>query len=414
MSQAASRTTREDVRSPTGLESCPAVKPGLVEIPLDSEIVVYDPQADALHRLDPTASVVWSHLDGAMTLGTLTSRVAASYRMPVDVVRSDVVRLARSLWDRGLLAGSPTASKPRMAASPLASTRHELDLGDRPLPDAPCTTPRYRALEHAFEIATNDAAVRDYLADVLVELADAVPGAAARYELLDHATAVDHGQWRYLIRYDGDVLAATQTLERALSLVLGHINSEAVRRSAPRYPLVHAAAAVRDGVAVLLPAPAGSGKTTTVAGLVNKAGFDYLTDEAVAIDPATLLAQPYPKALSVDEGSWEALADLQPAHAELVDGQWQVPARDIRPGAVAAPAPVGFVVAPTYGRDATTRLEPMSRGQMLVHLADSTFRLQDAPQRNLDVLSRMLQHANCYRLELSDLDDAVRLVAELV
>ena len=46
-----------------------------------------------------------------------------------------------------------------------------------------------------------------------------------------------------------------------------------------------------------------SGKTTLVAGLV-LAGLRYLTDEAVAIRPADGGITPFPKALSVDHGSW--------------------------------------------------------------------------------------------------------------
>jgi hypothetical protein len=164
---------------------------------------------------------------------------------------------------------------------------------------------------------------------------------------------------------------------------------------------------------VLLPAPAESGKTTTIAGLV-RAGFGYLTDEAVAIDPDTLLAQPYPKALSVDRGSWEVLADLRPPHDDRVAGQWQLPSRLIRPNAVSGPAPVRFVVTPAYAAGSTTRLEPISPGEMLVGLADGTFQFQDDAQRNLAVLARVVTSADCYRLTVGDLDRAVLLIEELV
>src|SRR5690606_33425082 len=127
--------------------------------------------------------------------------------------------------------------------------------------------------------------------------------------------------------------------------------------------------------------------TTTVAGLV-RAGFRYLTDEAVAIDPDTMLALPYPKAMSVNRGSWQALGDLRPPHAHFVAGQWQLPARSIRPDAVAEPSSVRFAVLPRYRPGATTSLEPVSRAEMLVQLADSAFHFQRAPRRNLSVLAR--------------------------
>jgi hypothetical protein len=50
---------------------------------------------------------------------------------------------------------------------------------------------------------------------------------------------------------------------------------------------------------------------------------------------------------------------------------------------------------------------------MLVRLADSTFEFQAAPQRNLGVLARIVEQADCYRLPISDLRDGVQLIAEL-
>ena len=50
-------------------------------------------------------------------------------------------------------------------------------------------------------------------------------------------------------------------------------------RAFPRYLVVHASAVARDGVAVIFPAEADSGKSTLATILV-EAGFDYLTDEA--------------------------------------------------------------------------------------------------------------------------------------
>ena len=76
--------------------------------------------------------------------------------------------------------------------------------------------------------------------------------------------------------------------------------------------LVHAGAVEWDGHAALFPAPMESGKTTLVAGLV-RAGARYLSDEAAAIDPETLLVHPFPKSLTIGAGSWEVLADLAPA-----------------------------------------------------------------------------------------------------
>ncbi|MFW6033729.1 MAG: PqqD family peptide modification chaperone [bacterium] len=394
---------------PVGAEPGPAPKPGLVCVPIDGETVVYDPGSDVLHRLDGPASAVWERLDGTETVHAIADHLAEGFGVPEKTARTDVAGLAETLRERGLLDGSP-APEPARPTTEEAPIR---EAGPTVLPLASAAAPyrvgRYRALEHTFEVATSDAAVRDYLAGVLTDLAMSDDGGgrpASRYEVVAHRA-------RWIVRDGGEAVLATDWLDRALYALLWHINAETVRRSAPRYPVVHAAAATYGDVAVLLPAPPDAGKTTTVAGLV-RAGLGYLSDEAVAIDPTSLRALPYPKALSVDRGSWKVLSDLRPPHDHQIDGQWQLPASSIRPGAVAAAAPVRFVLLPSYEPGAATRLEPAHRAEMLVCLADSTFHFQDAPRRNLTVLARVLEDAACYRLVLGDLDEAVRLVGELV
>jgi hypothetical protein len=163
---------------------------------------------------------------------------------------------------------------------------------------------------------------------------------------------------------------------------------------------------------MLLPAPQESGKTTTVSGLV-RAGFGYLTDEAAAIEPDTLRIRPFAKALSIDRGSWEVLPELRPAHADVVTGQWQVPASRLRSGAVAAPTRPGLVVTPRYRAGSTTALTRITRADMLVVLADATFAFHANPGRNLEVLGRVVTDCACFRLTIGDLGHAVDLLLGL-
>ena len=388
------------------LDARPEPKAGLVVQPIDGEVVIYDPEADALHHLEPTAAAVWALLDGDRSVRAVAADLAGVYGAAEESVRRDILELAKVMHERGLLAGTAgvAASTGRRATS---GPTGEFDLGDHPLPPSRYVTRAFRGLEHSFEVATTDVAVRDFLDQIFVDLGHEGIGERARYELVALA------ETRYLVRYEDRVVVVTGRLDRALAVLLWHINAEVVRRSAPCYPLVHAAAAAWNGSAVLLAAAPESGKTTTVAGLVQQAGFDYLTDEAVAIEPRSLLARPYPKPLSIDRGSWEALADLQPAHGDPVTGQWQVAADSIRPGSVAAPAPIRFVVEPAYDADTTTRLEPLARGAMLTKLADSTFDFQADPRRNLGVLAKVVEQADCYRLPISDLHVGVELIEKL-
>jgi hypothetical protein len=385
------------------LDSYPARKDGLVTTVIDGETAVYDRVTDKLHLLDRSATAVWQRLDGSRALGEIADDIAAAYGVAEHVALRDVTTLAAALGDQGLLSGSAAApgSPPQPVAMPASGGG----------PTAPLPAPRhvigpYRGLEHSFDIATSDGGVASYLDRILADLRDGGRGEVARYDLVGAGS-------QYVVRHDQETVVMTGRLDRALAVLLWHINSEVVRRSTPCYPVVHAAAAVKGGVTVLLPAAPSSGKTTTVAGLISRAGFGYVSDEAVGIDPATLLTKHYPKPLSIDRGSWPALPELRPEH-DLVTGQWQVPARSIVPRPATAQAPIRFVIEPAYDPAARTRLVPVTRGTMLMRLADSAFNFASAPERNLAVLARVAEGAECYRLPVSDLDQAIALIDDLM
>ncbi|MFN2538031.1 MAG: hypothetical protein ABR549_07750 [Mycobacteriales bacterium] len=269
------------------------------------------------------------------------------------------------------------------------------------------TTRPFTALQHSFRVRVYDAELASYLEQVYRTL----PAGAAEvseYSVIDRG----EGEGRYAVYCNDERVELTASRERAMAILMWHVNQEAVRSTVDSHVVLHAAAAERDGITVLLPAAMEAGKTTTVAGLL-RAGFGYVTDEAVALDPLTLAAMPFHKPLSIDAGSWSVLPDLMPtAYQELVLGQWQVPADSITT-LVGGVVP-RLVVAPEYVPEAVTALEPITRGAMLAHLATCTFQFAAAPERNLQVLARLVQGAGCYRLRIGDLDSAVRLITDLV
>ena len=146
---------------------------------------------------------------------------------------------------------------------------------------------------------------------------------------------------------------------------------------------------VRNGIGVALPASMESGKSTLTTGLV-RAGFSYLTDEAVLLDWETGDVIPFPKPISLDTGSWALFPDLEP-HGDLPDGykrtQWQVAPTGIRPDAMGAPCRIRYFVFPKYTHGATTRLTPLARGEATVELAKNTFRFNERARRSLDALA---------------------------
>lgn len=277
--------------------------------------------------------------------------------------------------------------------------------------DWPYTTSTRRALRFEFGVRVMDPVLGSYLDEVLVAVVhDGRP--RHMYSLVDRGP----GRVRFPLYLDGEHVATLGTPGLALNYLLWHINQEVVRHTTDLV-LFHASAVERDGAALVFPAPMESGKTTLAAGLV-RTGFRYLTDEAVAIDPLTLLVQPYPKALSIDPGSWEVLADLRPEVSDdllpYIGSQWQVPPGAIRPDAVAPPSVARFVIAPRYVRGAVTSLEPVSRAEAMSVLAENSFNLAEMGVGAFAALGQVVRGCRGYRLTIGELGEACRLISQLL
>lgn len=260
----------------------------------------------------------------------------------------------------------------------------------------------YQALSLPFTVAADDSDLDAYLSEVFAALRTEAPtGEPLSYRVAD-------GWLRA-----GRERVASGSPAYLLAMLVWHLNQQVVRRSSPDLVLLHAAMATRGQVGVLLPAPMGAGKTTTVLGLLRR-GWAYVTDEAVAVDPATLAVRPFPKALSLERGTWPLVPELAPARSDWVHSAWQLPPHAV-PALVAPPGVrITHIIAPAYCPGARTRLEPISRARMLMLLAASSFEFTARAQRNLAVGARLVDTAEgCWQLPIGDLNEAVSLIEQV-
>lgn len=268
----------------------------------------------------------------------------------------------------------------------------------------------FQALDHAFAVESDDAAVVAWLGSLFAGFEAAV-GPARSYVLERPA---DGGA--VVLRFDGEIIVEAVDPAHAVAMLLWHVNRQVVAVSGDLVRL-HAAGVARNGLAVVLPAPQESGKSTLTAGLIRH-GFDYLSDEVVGIDPGSGRVHAYPKALSVDVGSQGVLAGLRPqlpAHvAGWAPSQWQVPATSIRADSVVRTARPRWLVTPRYVPGSETTLRPLSRADALVAAVSCTFELGVGGRRDVLALGRLVRDAHCFSLTVGDLDTACALVAGLV
>lgn len=274
------------------------------------------------------------------------------------------------------------------------------------------TTRSFSALGHTFRVQSPLPQVIEFVGEIY----DSMPrpkGKVATYRLVEHNDPAAHTAVQFDLYVDGERLCRAHSIARALGILLWHVNQAAVQAAAPAHLLLHAGGAERDGCVVVLPAAMEAGKTTTTAGLLLN-GYRYLTDEAVAIDPRTLAITPFPKPLSIDEGSWSVLAGLRPDHADMLESQWQVPPSAFGTDTVSPGGRPDLVISPRYIAGATTEATPVTPGQMAMQLAACTFAFQGGYTRNLEVIARVCERATCFNLTIGNLATAVEIIDLLV
>ena len=263
---------------------------------------------------------------------------------------------------------------------------------------------------YAFTLIADDETVSKHF-DLLFEAFDTSDPDSYELHEVEILTRSDEGE-RVLV--DRELAAQEQVRGRIVSTVVHTLARQMIEACDALG--IHAGGVVRHGVGVALPAQMESGKSTLTTGLI-RAGFDYLTDEAVLLDWETLTAIPFPKPISLDPGSWYLFPELEPQAAlppGYKDAQWQIPPSAIRADAVGGPCRIRYFVFPEYANGAETRLTPLRRAEATIELAKNTFRFNERPRRSLDALALAVRDADCYKLAIGDLETAVALLTQLV
>ena len=80
---------------------------GVIDVEVDGETVVFQPEHESLTVLDRVGTVIWTLLDGSATLRVLCEELAEAYQAPVEQVQSDVLTLVSQLQQDDLLSEIP-------------------------------------------------------------------------------------------------------------------------------------------------------------------------------------------------------------------------------------------------------------------------------------------------------------------
>ena len=221
--------------------------------------------------------------------------------------------------------------------------------------------------------------------------------------------------YRPQVTFDLDGLVAFDPLplDHAFPMLEWALNW-CISTRAQAWLLVHAAVVERgDGLAAILPAPPGSGKSTLCAALVSR-GWRLLSDELAMLRPGDGLLVPVPRPVSLKNRSIDVI------RAFARDPVLSRPVADTSKGTVAhlkapaasvaqahRPARPAWVIFPRYEAGAATTLEPIARARAFLRVAENAFNYSHLGAVGFETLAMTIERCASFDFRYSELDEAI-------
>ncbi len=297
---------------------------------IGAEGVLFSQPRQELHAFNTTSCVIWCHLEDGLSPPEIAGELATGSGLDEATARTHVGAALADWLAKGLLAESPPL--------PLAAPPPDAIRALPPPPEAGfAAVRRYRMLGVTVRlrcVEARHARLIDPLlahlayaggdpADITVVIAplgdsdgsgtaDPTPpprGPAGERAIEADRAAGGIGLWR-----DGVAAGSCARLDELAPVAKAVVWTAVLRRQAF---LLHVHAGVVGGPAgcVLLPAAAGSGKSTLTTGLVH-AGFDLFSDEVALLAP-DLTVTPFPTSICVKDSGIETIARMYPRVRDL-------------------------------------------------------------------------------------------------
>lgn len=239
-----------------------------------------------------------------------------------------------------------------------------------------------------------------------------------------HVSLVSPGNMRrwfrpqVLFSFDGRVPFKPLPLDQAFPMLEWGMNW-CVSGHTHQYLILHAAVMEKQGGAVIMPAPPGSGKSTLCAALVNRE-WRLLSDELALIDKSGNALVPLCRPVSLKNESIHVIREFEP------DAVISREVRDTMKGTVAHMKPPAesvaqshitarpaWIVFPKYQAGAPTRLEPQPKARAFMRMVENAFNYSKLGPQGFQMMANLIDACDCYEFTYSNLDEAVAVFADL-
>ena len=273
--------------------------PELLLLPLDGETIAFSESTQHLFRLNPTAALVVEKLQKGRGLSEVAQVLAARGLAPPEQGME---------WVEATLA----TLKEQMRVDEAGPTRAEAD----DISDVPPYTSFKPVAEQCYRLLETCALIR-YGAWAQKRLVDSVLGHLATDEPCGPTLTIElkaEKRANYTMRSDVYRDGVPIASARGLSF-LGPIVKAAIWQAAVSahdfFLYIHAGVVGNGTSCLLLPATAGSGKSSLTMALVHR-GFQYFSDEVALVEPGTFHVLPMPLAMAIKDSGVGADGSLLP------------------------------------------------------------------------------------------------------
>jgi hypothetical protein len=392
------------------------LRANLALLPLDGDAVVFSEEAQHLLYLNPAAALLFRELQKNTPAPEVAHVLTAEGLVVSEEAEQWVTATLDAFGLCGILENGPVAP---VALTP--SPEDDAEAARRAAGCAPYESfepvaeQRYRLLETCALIRFGHVAQVRLVRSIIghLETADNV---APTIVIDINAKMLDNGHLRSDVYRDGIPVGRAPRLSEMAPIVKAALWQSAINAHNFLF-YIHAGVVGTGASCVLLPAAAGSGKSSLTAALVHR-GFRYFSDEVALIEPTTFHVSPMPLAMCIKSTGWDLMARYYPGILSLpvhVRSDEKV-LRYIPPPADSVgqiPMPVAHIIFPRYEEAAPTRLERVKRSEALGRLMGECLALrQRLDQNNVRQLVRWIAGVECYELTFSSLETAAQLVAE--
>jgi HprK-related kinase A len=211
--------------------------------------------------------------------------------------------------------------------------------------------------------------------------------------------------------FDGQASFTPLPAEQGIAMIEWGLNW-CVAAHAHQYLVIHAAVIEKNGVAVVMPAPPGSGKSTLCAGLIHR-GWRLLSDELGLYDLKTGLVHGMARPVNLKNASIDVIQRFAP------EAVFTPPVPDTTKGTVALmrpptesaqrrnePVRVSAVVLPRYQRGSSALMQLHSPARTFHLLAEQSFNYDIQGARGFEAVASLIDQSRCYQFTYSDLNEA--------